>query len=278
MTAIIMCASLAASAALTSWHDTTALSSTIYDIGSSVIPAGFEGFRIVQVSDLHQGRFGPGQSRLAAAIRRAAPDIIVFTGDLIDGDDTSPATQLIAALQGLAPMYYVTGNHEARTAAYDTFRIWAGGHGVTVMDGCVRAITRGDDEIALLGIADPEVLGAQDDAAAIGRQLTELMPQAAGRCRVLLAHRPEQMAVYAAYGIDLALTGHAHGGQIRLPGIGALFAPDQGLLPRYDHGIYTMAGTTMVLSRGLGCSVVPIRLFNPAELVTVVLHHGPSAD
>ncbi|MFC0675993.1 metallophosphoesterase [Brachybacterium hainanense] len=248
------------------------------------LPAEFSGFRIVQISDLHSRTFGDGNAPLLEAVRRARPDAIALTGDLVDrtSPDADIALALVDELVRIAPVHYVTGNHEA--AYRDTPGLLNGlrSRGVDVLRGDVVVHERGGARIAIAGIDDPAVeapgeqIPEQGDSArtAARLDLVEDRLGAMGQERpftVLLSHRPELIDPYAQAGMDVVLAGHAHGGQVRIPLLGGLVAPDQGLLPRYTEGIHVREGTALVISRGIGNSIAPIRVNDPAELVVVTL-------
>lgn len=244
------------------WQN-NALVITEYAYSSAKIPAGLDGFTIALVSDLHNKDFG---GRLTARLQAAEPDLIAVTGDLIDcrRTDLPTALALISAATEIAPVYYVPGNHEAGAGAdYDLLRQQMLQAGATVLaeDGAV--IEQNGACFNLIGISD-QAFGYDGMGAISSRRREEML-------NVLLAHRPEQIREYAGAGAELVLSGHAHGGQWRLPGLGGLIALGQGLFPRYTTGPYWVAGATLIVSRGLGNSVMPIRLFNRPELVLVRL-------
>lgn len=265
---------LLAAAVLTPYliYENTVPEVSEYALGGEKLPAGFEGFTIAQVSDFHNSRSRSLRERLLAALEAAAPDVIVLTGDLIDArkTDVDTALSLTEALTALAPVYFVSGNHEA--LAPQAWEILASGlraRGVTLLENDSVTLERGGDTAALQGISDPKFLAMAQIAST--EQVAAQLPHKKGEFRILLAHRPEAFDVYAAAGFDLILTGHAHGGQIRLPFIGGLYAPGQGWFPRYTAGVYRAAGSVMVVSRGIGNSVLPLRINNRPELVIVRL-------
>ncbi len=264
---------LLVTAALVIWivWENGALGVTRYEITASTLPPAFAGYRIVQVSDLHNQTFGENNETLLRLLREAEPDMIVMTGDLIDSVKTDLAVGLTfaEAAVAIAPTYFVTGNHEAAISSRQFLRDLKA-LGVTVLKDQRVTVTRGTDSITLLGLQDPNFSREEDDVAA--RTALEAMMAAEDGYTLLLAHRPELFDVYVSCGVDLVLSGHAHGGQFRIPFVGGLFAPSQGWFPRYDNGIYTDGSTTMVVSRGIGNSRFPFRINNPPELVLVVLN------
>lgn len=246
-------------------------------VDSQQLPAAFNGFRIVQITDLHGRSFGESQGRLLEKIKELSPDLIVITGDLADSRhyDPKPCLTLAEGLVELAPVYYVYGNHELRLfddLEGNPFARSLRAHGVWILNTSATRIERGGAFINLAGVQDPSFEGARPDdnmSDMLTRVTTGIEPD---EFTILLSHRPEYLSVYAGYPVDLVLAGHAHGGQVRLPLIGGLFAPGQGLFPKYTAGKYTQDHVTMVVSRGLGNSLAPIRVFNPPELSCVTLH------
>ena len=256
----------AALAIWTVWGN-TALMVSRYTLASDTLPEAFSGLRIAQVSDLHNAEFGEENEALLSLLEAEEPDLIVLTGDLVDSyrTDTALAADFAAACAGIAPTYYVTGNHEARIHGFDALQTALEACGVTVLRDETAALEWEGAVIGLIGADDP---GFHD-----GRLATAVISAAVEEFdfTVLLAHRPELFEGYASLGVDVVLSGHAHGGQFRLPLVGGLIAPGQGLFPAYDAGIYTQGGCRMVVSRGLGNSIIPLRFNNRPELVIVTL-------
>ncbi len=251
-------------------------------LASDHLPAAFAGLRIAHLSDLHNARFGRENRRLLDKLAQAQPDLIVLTGDLIDARRTNLDRALAFAVRaaGLAPTYYVPGNHEARlpAAQYQRLRQGLTAVGVTVLEHERVTLTRGGDRLTLLGLADQAFARTQGDhrpAAQLAAEALEALQTAEDGYTILLVHRPESFPVYAALGADLVLSGHTHGGQVRLPGLGGLFAPSQGFFPRYDAGLYRQGQASLVISRGLGNSLAPLRLNNRPEVVVLTLSPGP---
>ncbi len=242
----------------------------------SNLPDGFEGFKIAQVSDLHNGEFGKNNEKLLKHLRETDPDIIAITGDIVDSrrTDTAIALAFLEEAVKIAPCYYVNGNHEGRIDGYRTFKKSMEALGVTVLENRKVRLEKGESFLTLMGIDDPNfandgLYGTKEavTAARIGNLRTEDTG-----FTVLLSHRPDLFEVYAKSGVDLVLTGHAHGGQFRLPFIGGLYAPGQGFFPEYDAGVFREAQTVMVVSRGLGNSVFPLRFHNRPEIVLITLN------
>ena len=241
-------------------------------VASGALPETFEGFKIAHVSDLHNAVFGRKNEKLLSLIRAAEPDIIAITGDLIDSrhTDIDSALAFVEAAAEIAPVYYVTGNHESRLD-FDEIEPRLIAAGARVLRNEAEDIGRGGERIRLAGIDDPSFIRTGGTAEERAAAELEQLGDGGGTFTVLLAHRPELVEVYAEYGAGLVLSGHAHGGQVRLPLLGGLYAPGQGLLPEYDSGLYSLGETQMVVSRGLGNSVAPLRVNNRPELVIVTL-------
>ena len=241
-------------------------------VASGALPEAFEGFKIAHVSDLHNAVFGRKNEKLLSLIRAAKPDIIAITGDLIDSrhTDIDSALAFVEAAAEIAPVYYVTGNHESRMD-FDEKEPRLIAAGARVLRNEAEDIGRGGERIRLAGIDDPSFIRTGGTAEERTAAELEQLGDGGGTFTVLLAHRPELVEVYAEYGAGLVLSGHAHGGQVRLPLLGGLYAPGQGLLPEYDSGLYSLGETQMVVSRGLGNSVAPLRVNNRPELVIVTL-------
>lgn len=257
----------------TAWGN-AALELNTYTISSRGLPDAFDGYRIAQISDLHNAEFGDGNQRLLDMLREAEPDMIAITGDLIDSRKTNIAVALAFAEEAvrIAPCYYVSGNHEARVPEYRELKAGLEAAGVTVLDDARVEIEISGKSITIIGVNDPSFLAdyLTSDAAVMDRKLSELSSEDAS-FTILLSHRPELFDTYAAHDMDLVLTGHAHGGQFRLPLIGGLIAPNQGLFPKYDDGLYSEGNTKMIVSRGLGNSIIPFRFNNRPEVVLIEL-------
>ncbi|MDA2421729.1 metallophosphoesterase [Bacillus cereus] len=252
------------------------ISITEVKITSSKIPPSFKGYKILQISDLHNKKFGDNQDVLIQKIKSIDPDIIAITGDLIDSKsyDAEVSMQLIQKMVNKYPVYFVTGNHEQWSGKYNSLEKELKKYGVNVLRNEHVGIRKGEQEINLLGIDDPEfVTGNRDEGNIIIDEIKkakiEMQPD---RYNVLLSHRPEFIKEYTNERLDLVLSGHAHGGQVRLPFIGGLVAPNQGVLPKYTAGLYVEQNTSMVVSRGLGNSIIPQRILNRPEIVVVQLN------
>ena len=267
---------LAGFAIWTLWGN-TALEITEYEIMSDRIPEAFNGFRIAQVSDLHNAEFGEGNKDLIAMLSQTDPDIIVITGDLIDSRQTDIEIALEFARQviKISPVYYVTGNHEARVPEYENLKMGLEEAGVIVLENQKVILEQEEESITLIGLDDPsfrEDYLFGDGASVTRAALAELQNESDGYT-VLLAHRPELFDIYVESGVDLVFSGHAHGGQFCLPFIGGLVAPNQGFFPKYDAGLFSQENTTMIVSRGVGNSIIPVRFNNRPEIIIVTLNN-----
>ncbi|MCM3616078.1 metallophosphoesterase [Sutcliffiella horikoshii] len=246
-----------------------------YTISSDKIPPNFNGYKIVQLSDLHSKSFGNDQKNLVKKIKNLEPDSIVFTGDLIDSYRYDEETSLILMerLVQIAPVYYVTGNHEWWSGKFDSLEDKLKIIGVQVMRNKTEEITIGTDKIQIIGIDDPaNVEESYEETGKTEKNITDLIDiEGEDYFQILLSHRPEMFSLYDKYGFDIVFSGHTHGGQFRIPFVGGLIAPDQGFFPEYTSGKYTSDNTTMIVNRGLGNSIIPIRIFNRPEIVVVTL-------
>lgn len=262
------------------------LETTYYTYKAEQLGADLEGYRIVQISDLHNVKFGKNNQKLVDRIRECEPDMIVLTGDLVDSNHTNVdrAVQFVDEIVKICPVYYVTGNHEywLDTSEYENLMDGVASAGVIILDDQVVEISRGDAKFRLVGLDDKSLADGTLEALlsdeSIRNNQAEQKEETADNedsgekeLTVVLAHEPQYLARYAGTGVDLVLSGHAHGGQFRLPFVGGIVAPDQGFLPEYTAGEYYMNGTEMIVSRGLGNSVIPVRLFNYPEIVCVDL-------
>lgn len=253
-------------------HSNTVPTLTEVAIPAEGLPQGFDGFRIVQVSDLHDAEFGKDHEKTLDLIRKAEPDVIFMTGDMIDKRRTDVAltVSFVEQAVAIAPCYYVTGNHEGAipAATYAELETALTSLGVTVLHGEAVTLERGGDSITLAGIDSP----AFGHGETVSPDLSDLCGSG---YTILLAHHPEFIARYAEAGADLVFSGHVHGGQFRLPFVGGLYGPGQGLFPDYDGGLYAIPAdggeTLLYVSRGLGNSRFPIRFANRPEVILAVL-------
>ena len=249
------------------WVQNKYLTVTHYTYESVKLSEEFEGYRIVQVSDLHNASFGWNNKRLISKLEDLTPDMIVITGDVVDSSRTNIEVAIDFAKEAvaIAPTYYITGNHENWLEAEGKEYLLEAlkNAGVICLEDELIEVWQGQHSITLIGLNDESLMGNQLKMLLYGEDSEQL--------QVLLAHEPQYLDNYADCDVDLVLTGHAHGGQFRIPFVGGLVAPDQGFFPKYTEGVHVQGSTTMIISRGLGNSVIPLRLFNLPEIVCVDL-------
>lgn len=252
-------------------YDNLRLTLTTYTVSSERIPSEFKGFRILQISDLHNANFGRNNETLIRTISNAKPDIIVITGDIVDSHrtDYDHAVHVAEAAAAIAPTYYVPGNHEARIGSFGKLSQLLSDAGVTVLRNQFVKIKKDDQQLYMIGLED-QTFTLRQHAETL--EVINSLSSVDTPYTILLSHRPELFNVYVKSNVDLVLSGHAHGGQFRLPVVGGLFAPGQGFFPTYDAGQFQTGNTTMIVSRGLGNSIFPFRFNNPPELVLIELN------
>ena len=243
---------------------------------NDTIPESFNGYKILQISDLHNKEFGSKQNKILAKIEKINPDIIVITGDLIDSNNTNIdiAMELINGAINIAPIYYVSGNHEAWSGSYDDIKFNLENSGVVVLDNQKIEVFNDSDSIDIIGLADTAFIESdwlEYGGNAETKNLLNTLTEGSTNFKILLSHRPELFDIYSNSNLNLIFSGHAHGGQFRLPFIGGLIAPDQGFFPKLTEGIHTSNDTSMIISRGLGNSIIPVRILNRPELIVVTL-------
>lgn len=241
-------------------------------LGFEELPAGFDGFRIVQLSDLHGSRFGENNARLLEVVAAEGPDIIALTGDFLDEGETErelPELEaLVRELSAIAPVYFVSGNHDwASGEAYTLFETLEAAGAVCLRNEHLR-LERGGDSIVLAGVDDPN---GPAEMAEPDEFVASLRQEAPDSFVLLLAHRAYWAERYPELDVDLILCGHTHGGIVRLPFVGGLAASNMGLFPEYDAGLFELPSYTLFISRGLGNSVPLPRFLNTPEVVSIEL-------
>ena len=247
------------------WYQNNHIVSSVFNYKSSKLSSDSGKFNIVQISDLHNASFGKDNKKLIDNIESLEPDIIVITGDIIDSNhtDLKVSINFVKEMTKRYLVYYVTGNHEYWLDESEREELFASIReaGAVILNNEKTTINMNHDSITLIGLDDHSL----NDAT-----LSSMMEQCdKNELTVVLAHEPQYINNYCDAGADLVLTGHAHGGQVILPFIGALIAPGQGFLPQYTAGEIKRENTTMYISRGLGNSVIPLRLFNYPEIVSI---------
>ena len=252
----------------------TTVGTSYYEITSNRIPPSFDTYKIVQLSDLHDAQFGENHAMVVNKVKDIAPQAIFITGDFIDSNryNLEQSLLLVKEIQNVAPIYYVTGNHEIATNDVERIKESLKELGVRVLSDEADIVLRiGDEAIAIGGIEDPLASISDEEEtirASIGHAFAEIPDD---MFKILLSHRPEHLNLYAENNIDLTFSGHAHGGQFRIPGVGGLISPGEGFFPEFTSGIHGKNESHLVISRGLGNSLVPIRIFNKPEIVVVTL-------
>ena len=255
--------------------DNTALQTTFFDPSFTDLPAGFDGCRIVVLSDLHGGSFGPDNADLFQAVSDQAPDYIFFLGDLEDkyrGPEPGYAEVVAAGLTAIAPTYYVTGNHEWAIGDVPELKERLSAQGVTVLSNSFVTLERNGDTVVLAGIDDPNGYADQKPPETVA---AEVYAAWGDPFWMLLAHRNDRFeSQYSLLGADLVFSGHGHGGIIRLPFTDGLLSTDRTLFPSYTAGLYEENGSALFVTRGLGNSGPSFRLFNRPEVAVVTLHRA----
>lgn len=242
--------------------------------------------RVLFLSDLHNHRYGFRNRRLVEAVRQAKPDLILIGGDMLVGKEEqsfAPAVEFLRQITGEAPVYYANGNHEQRMKEqqqdrfgtdYLIYKRTLKEMGVTFLENETVKIPLGETVVRLTGLEIP----LEDYTRFHQKELRpEEIRERIGDCdreafTILLAHNPSYMKEYLAWGADLILSGHFHGGLVRLPGVGAVFSPSFQVFPAYSGGHYQEGEQEMVVSKGLGTHTFHVRLFNPAEAVLLRIH------
>ena len=243
---------------------------------SPALPPAFDGLRIVELADLHGRVFGRGSRRLLAAVRRAEPDLICIDGDLFDEyTDLAMLPPLLRGLCAIAPVYYVTGNHEWRVPGLRGILAQMRACGVTVLQDDWRVLRRGEDALIVAGTDDPCGPAERKTPAELIADIRAEAGEAA--FLLLLTHRNDQLPQWSALGVQAVLAGHCHGGVVRLPFVGGLFGTGRRLFPAWDAGLYRQGETALYVSRGLGYTNVHFRLFNRPEVAVIVLRRGSPA-
>ena len=240
----------------------------------------------VFLSDLHNQVYGVNNCRLIDAVKKESPNLILIGGDMLvgkNGHSYEPALVCVKELVKIAPVYYANGNHEARMKlkpekydqSYALYREKLLEFGVHLLEN-ESTVLYDDSKVRLTGLEIPlecytHLKRREMPGGAIKERIGERDPEA---FQVLLAHNPSYMKEYLAWGADLILSGHLHGGMVRIPGIGGVIGPDFVLFPKYSGEMRRVGGQTVIVSKGLGTHTIHIRLFNPAEIVVMSLNNS----
>ena len=239
------------------------------------LPQAFDNFKIAQVSAIHCDRIGYSDLSFIKKIKDFNPDMIVITGDILDSynNDMDIAYNILSQLAIIAPCYFVSGNHELRLPKeYEQLINRMKKLNITYMHNSNLLITKNNESINLVGVEDYNFFKNEDKLnhrANFIKTLEELYSP--NHFNILLSHRPEKFPIYADIKYDLIFSGHAHGGQWRIPFVGGIFSPSQGFFPKYTNGNYVLEDSTLIVSQGLGNSSFPIRINNRIELVLAIL-------
>lgn len=269
LTALIILALIAAAAAFLIKDSREDLEISRYEVNSKKLPESFDGFKIVQLSDLHGAEFGEDGMGLVEKVKELEPDIIALTGDFVtDEGDFAAVEKLAARLVKLCPVYFVSGNHEFGSGLAVKVRNILERAGVKYLSNEYLTISRGEDGILLGGVEDPLAYADMLSPDELAQKMNDAAPDA---FKILLGHRNYWMTEYPELPVDLIFCGHAHGGLIRIPGVGGLIGTDRRLFPDFDAGQFNNGRYTLIVSRGLGNSVSIPRIFNRPEIVCVEL-------
>ncbi len=256
------------------YYENNFLQVSYYKVFDENVPKDFDGYKIIQISDFHNTASKRLREDLIESIQKEKPDMIAITGDLIDANKTNIqlSVDFVKKITDITGVYFVTGNHEASIKNYDVLKGNLEELGVKVLENTYDTVSKGASYINIAGINDPSFANEPSVSNEIIVK-TEINNTKYNEdfYTVLLSHRPELYDVYVERKVNLVLTGHAHGGQIRIPIIGGVVAPNQGFFPRFTDGILKEGDTAMVISRGIGNSILPFRINNRPEMVIVEL-------
>ena len=239
------------------------------------LPQNFDNFKIAQVSDIHCDKVGHSDLSFINKIKNFNPDMIVITGDILDSynNNMDIAYNILTQLAIVAPCYFVSGNHELRLPEeYEQLINRMKKLNITHLHNSKLFITKNNESINLVGVEDYNFFKNEDNLnhrANFIKTLKELY--SSNHFNILLSHRPEKFPIYADIKYELIFSGHAHGGQWRIPFVGGIFSPSQGFFPKYTNGNYVLEDSTMIVSQGLGNSSFPIRINNRIELILATL-------
>lgn len=265
---------------------------TKYSIKSEKFPAGGKTVKIVFLSDLHNREYGRENENLYQALRTEWPDLILIGGDMLVGKDRvsyEPALKFVRKLPAICPVYYANGNHEQRmkenpkeySYSYADYKTVLEESGVVFLENETETVRIGQTALEICAVELPlETYRKMKKANVTSQDIGNLAGDQAGSqdrgapqaaYRILLAHNPAYMNAYKAWGADLILSGHLHGGIVRIPGLGGVISPQAFLFPRYSGELTLEGDQTVIVSRGLGTHTIHLRLFNTPELVSISL-------
>lgn len=255
------------------YYENNTLEKTKYVYKSKKIPKVFNGFKIIQISDLHDKTFGRDNKNLIEMIDEEKPDIIVVTGDIYyyyNGKILN-SLKFLENISKRHSVYFVTGNHEYKDKDWENHKKIIETYGVKIIDNMVDIIRNDYEDIYIFGLKDPAFYHKSSRYSVFEDELNKMKQSMdEKKFAILLSHRPDKIDIYSKANVDLVFTGHAHGGQIRLFGNGIL-SPAEGFFPKYTSGMHVKENTTVVISRGLGRTIFTFRLFNRPEVVVTIL-------
>lgn len=256
------------------WEEDCLVTTSHYNIVNEKIPDEFIGYKIAQISDVHSNNSSVIKYQLRKYLQKEQPDIIVITGDLVDRQD-SPVyltNEFIKSFEDIAPIYFTTGNHDCEIIQRKDFVQALEALNVKILNDEIEFIDRENESIALIGLGN--ITDGTEQRTKVSSKIQTILEDnniTEDIFTILLFHKPDAFPAFVKTKIDLALCGHAHGGQIRLPFIGGLYAPNQGILPKYTSGMFQKEKTTMIVNRGIGNSRFPFRINNHPEISIVTL-------
>lgn len=254
-------------------YENNTLQLTNYEIINSKIPNEFNDYKIAQISDFHNTNSSKLTTELVNKLIKIKPNIIVITGDFIDSRKTNIdiSINFINKIKNICPIYYVNGNHESRISNYNELKTKLHKNNVFILENNIISLKKDNSKINLIGINDPSMKKYSNNEKDRIKASLNAINIDNSNYNILLSHRPEFFDIYSDYNIDLIFSGHAHGGQIRIPFVGGLIAPNQGIFPKYTNGINEKNNSKMIVSRGIGNSIFPFRINNLPELIIVTL-------
>ena len=256
------------------YFEDTSLKVSNYDVKSNLLPNGFHGYKIAHISDFHNTKSNRLKKQILKSLEEQKPNILVITGDFIDSrrTDMNVSLEFIQKIKDI-PIYYVAGNHESRIKDYNVFKEKLLNLGVIVLENTKIKLMNNGQSIHLIGLQDPSFETGENNHNKMIKVVDNYLKMLATKdnFEVLLIHRPELFEIYTQNNVDLVFSGHAHGGQIVIPFVGPILAPNQGFFPKLTSGVHTEKNTNLVISRGIGNSLCPIRINNNPELIYVTL-------
>ena len=257
---------------------------TNYTVNSIKIPEEFDGFKILQLSDLHNYSFEKNNKKILKIVEKQSPDIVVLTGDMVNTNSKSYNNfyNLAKTLAKNYPTYYIMGNHELKLSGKEQLQmmIRLKSFGINILNNTQASIVKDGKLIYLHGLHQPVLtyknnLKNNEYYDFTLAQMTQLLPTPnSNSFNVLLAHSPFDFEVFKDWGVDLVLSGHVHGGLVRMPFIGGVLSPERALFPKYSAGEYTIGNSKMIVSRGLGNGTINLRILNNPEICVITLKHS----